>query len=123
MLRCALHEEAVGGTDVGEGAGPASAVVAHPAVFEVGGGHASCGERGAKVASMIEIVFGAPETAVNVEDDRKRSFLILWQTQVQKLIRFRAVGQALVCRWRRLSEDVVRHRFRLILIQRGRGAL
>src|SRR5579859_1452235 len=63
MLGRVLHEIVVGGADVGEGAGPASAIVAHAAVFEIGGGDAFCRQRGAEVAGMIEIVFGAPVAA------------------------------------------------------------
>ena len=64
-----LHKKMIGGTDIGKRARPCPAFIAHAAVFEVGRGQTFCGESAAKMTGVIEVVFGAPEAPVDVDDE------------------------------------------------------
>src|ERR1039457_2874200 len=113
----------IGGTDIGEGAGPGSAFVANAAVFEVGRCQSFGGESRAEVACVVEIVFGAPISPVDV-DDKGITWLAFFfggrQTQIEKLVCVGTVGEARVGRRRLQSEDIVRHGEELILMGSGR---
>jgi len=101
-----LQEEVVGAANVSEGVGPGSSFVANAAILKVGGGDAFAGERGAELAGVVEVVLGAPEASVNIDDCRMRS-LSLRKTKVSELIWIGAVGDAGVSGRRREGENVV----------------
>jgi len=113
VLAAVLPEEVASAADVGEGVGPCAAFVANAAIFEVGGGYAFAGERGAEVAGVVEIVLGAPEASMDMNDCGMRP-LGLRQTKVGELIRVGAVGDAGVSGRRSESENVVGGHVRII---------
>ena len=63
------------------------------------------------LAGVIQIVFCAPEAAVDVDYQRQQptSFAFVRQAQIDKLVRIRSVGQAFVRQRRLARKDVVRH--------------
>src|ERR1700687_1894326 len=86
----------IGGADIGEGSGPGSAIVADAAVFEVGRRQSFCGKSCAQMSSMFEVVFSAPESSVNVHDKGIRCLALFFggrQTQIEKLVGVRAIGE------------------------------
>src|ERR1700687_4658015 len=108
----------IGGADIGEGAGPRSAIVADAAVFEVGGRQASGGKSCAEMSRMIEVIFGAPESSVDVNDQGIRWLALFFgrrQTQIEKLVGVRAIGEPRVGSRRWHGENVIGHRT-LILV-------
>ena len=73
-----LHEKMIGGADIGEGAGPGSTVVADTALFEVGGRQASGGKSCAEMSRMIEVIFGPPESSVDVNEQGIRCLALFF---------------------------------------------
>src|SRR5690348_7122516 len=65
---------AVGAADVFKRSGPSAARVSHAAILHVPGRDAGIFERVAKMPGVSEVVFGAPEAAVDEEDDGMRAF-------------------------------------------------
>ena len=61
-----LSQKLIGSADVGEGVGPGSAFVANTAIFDICRGDTLCGEGGTEVAGVVQIVFGSPESAMDV---------------------------------------------------------
>ena len=115
VLASVLQQNVVSTADVGERVGPASAFIAHAAVFKIGCRHPFGTQRRAKMACVIQVVAGAPVTAVNVDDERKRVLGLLpvfRQPQLEKLIRVRPVCDPRVSRRRlRLSTSWIHDRF------------
>src|ERR1017187_10912090 len=113
----------IGGTDIGEGAGPGPAFVANAAVFEVGRCQSFGGESRAEVACVVEIVFGAPISPVDV-DDKGIAWLAFFfggrQTQIEKLVCVRTVGEARVGGGRVEREGFGRSGEEVILMGRRR---
>src|ERR1700693_3687021 len=61
---------------------------------------------------MIEVVFGAPESPVDVDDKRINGFAFFFegrQTQIEKLVWVRAIGEPRVGMRRWQSQNVIRH--------------
>src|ERR1700687_4600303 len=101
----------IGGADIGEGAGPRSAIVADAAVFEVGGRQASGGKSCAQMSRMIEVIFGAPESSMDVNDKGIRRLAFFFggrQTQIEELVGIRPVGEPRVGTRRWHGENVIR---------------
>jgi len=118
----ALHKKMIGGTDIGKRARPCPAFIAHAAVFEVGRGQTFCGESAAEVTGVIEVVFGAPEAPVDVDDEWIRRLAFSGgrrQTQIKELVQIRAIRNARISGWCWQRKNVVRHA-RLIVRQAGR---
>ena len=69
-----LTQRTVGAADILKGSGPSPAGVAHATVFNVPGCDAGLLERVAKMTGISEIVFGAPVSAMNEENNRMRAF-------------------------------------------------
>src|SRR5579872_4519832 len=65
--------------------GPTSTGLAHPAVFDIGNGKARAGHGIALVAGMQQVIAAAPETTVNIDDQRARS-PFGWLAEVYELI-------------------------------------
>jgi hypothetical protein len=112
MLASVLQQKVVSTTDVGERVGPASAFIAHAAVFKIGCRHPFGTQRRAKMACVIQVVAGAPVAAVNVDDERKTVPGLLpafRQAQLEKLIRVRPVCDPRVSRRRWEREYRIGH--------------
>jgi hypothetical protein len=62
--------------DVLKGSRPAAAKVANPPVFDVARDYPLGGEGGAEMPDMREVILGSPETAMDNEEQRERSFTV-----------------------------------------------
>jgi hypothetical protein len=80
-----LDEKLICGADIGEGARPRAAFISDASIFEVRGSHPLRGESGAKMSRMIETVFGSPESAMDVDDERVGRGLASGQPKVDEL--------------------------------------
>src|SRR4029077_12856546 len=103
-----LGKVAVGVPNIFKCWGPASARITDPPVFYVPGGVALRSESRTEMSGVGEIVFCAPEPAVNVHGYRKWA-LGLGQANLGKLIGVGAVGHAGVSGRRRKRENVFGH--------------
>jgi len=83
----------VSAADIFKCSGPSTAGIAHATVFDVPGCDACLFERVAKMPGISEVVFGAPVSAVNEENDRMRAFA-RGNANVDKLIGVLAVRKA-----------------------------
>src|SRR5579864_5127351 len=88
-----LAQCTVRAADVLKRSGPSTARIAHAPVLDVPTGDAGLFERVAKMSGVSEIVFGAPVSAVDEEDDGMRAFSG-GNANVNKLIRVLAVRKA-----------------------------
>lgn len=68
MFMSILDEKIVGGANVVERSRPRSTFISNPAIFEICRGDPLGRERSAQVSGVIESVFGAPESTVDVEE-------------------------------------------------------
>ena len=93
MLMRYLPHIAIRVSNIFQRAGPASALVADAAVFEIRRCDSLRCERSAQVPSMIQGVFVAPEAAVNADRNRMRTFR-LGQTKVKELRCVRSISHA-----------------------------
>jgi hypothetical protein len=91
VLLRVLDKKLVSGADIFEGAGPCAAFISDASIFEVRSGKSLGGESRAKMSGMVEIVFRAPESAMNVDHERVGPDLACGQSQVNELVRVRAV--------------------------------
>src|ERR1700688_3214180 len=70
------------------------------------------------MSGMIEVIFGAPESSVDVNDKGIRCLALFFggrQTQIEKLVGVRAVGEPRVGTRRWHGENIIGHRT-LILV-------
>lgn len=95
---------AVGDADIFKCSGPSAAAIPHATVFHVPGGDASIFQRVAKMTGVSEVVFGAPEAAVDEENDGMRAFSG-GKARVDELIWVLAVRKAQIGLWWFLGED------------------
>src|ERR1700722_184564 len=112
MLACVLQQKTIGRSDVGEGTGPASAFIADAAVFQVRRRQSPLSKRGAKVARVFKIVLRPPESAMDVNHQRRWSVVFLSgrrTSEIDELIGIGAETEARISGRRRESEEVVRH--------------
>ena|SRR2546422_1389485 len=73
--RC-LEHVACCEADVLKGSRPATAGVADPPVFYIACDYSFSGEGGAEMPDVRQVISGLPETAMDNEEQRKRSFAI-----------------------------------------------
>lgn len=107
-LRRALHQKLIRAAHVGKRIRPRSAGVSYTPVFKVRRSHTLRRESGAQMPSMLKIVSGAPESTVNIDDERKRR-LRFRQAQIEKLILIRTISHSRIGSRRRQREDGIRH--------------
>lgn len=69
-----LAQSVVGAADVFKRSRPAAAGISHATVLHIPGRDAGVFQRVAKMTGVSKVVFGAPETAVDKENDRMRAF-------------------------------------------------
>jgi hypothetical protein len=86
-----LDKKLVSGADIFESARPGTAFISDPSIFEVRRSYPLCGESSAKVSGMIETVFRAPESAMDINQERVGPSLNCGQPKVDELIWVRAV--------------------------------
>ena len=86
-----LDNKLVSGADVGEGTGPCAAIISDAAIFEIRSRKPLRGQRRAKMARVIKVVFCAPESSVDVDDERVGFRPTGRQSQVDELIWVRSV--------------------------------
>jgi hypothetical protein len=91
-------------TDVLKSSGPSAAGIPHATIFHVPGGDASIFQRVAKMTGVSEVVFGAPEAAVDEENDGMRAFSD-GKARVDELIGVVAIRKAQVRLGWFLAED------------------
>ena len=105
-----LDEKLVCRADICERAGPSAAVIADAAIFEVRCGQSFRCQRGAQMPRMIEIVFRAPISSVDV-DHEADGLRFFWrgQPQIEELVWIRSVREPEIGWRRRLRQDVFRH--------------
>ena len=108
IARDDLFYEAVSVADVFECAGPSAARIPYSSIFDVPGGAAFCGERGAEVASMEQVIFSTPIPAVNIHH-RASLFLVLGQADIHELTGIGAVTETEVGGRRCEVQDVFGH--------------
>src|SRR5260370_19687953 len=77
-------------TDVLKGSWPAAAGVADPSVFEVACDNSLRSEGGAEMPNVGQVILGLPETSVDNEEQRERSFA-LGKPKLSELTRIVAV--------------------------------
>src|ERR1700722_1777656 len=112
MLAGVLQQKTIGRSDVGEGAGPASAFVADAAGFQVRRRQPPLSKRGERVPGVFKFVLRPPESAMDVNHQRRWSVVFLSgrrKSEIDELIRIGAVSEARISGRRRESEEVVRH--------------
>src|SRR5215467_13623701 len=73
VLGSVLRQKLICRSDIFKRAGPRSAFVSDTAIFKICGRNRLTGEGRAEMSAMIEIVFRAPESSVNVDNERKGS--------------------------------------------------
>jgi len=74
--RCCLDDVTGREADVLKGSRPTAAEVANPPVFDAARDHSLGGEGGAEMPDVRQIITRLPETAMNNEEQRKRSFTV-----------------------------------------------
>ena len=77
MFTAVLSQKLVGAANVGKSVGPASTFIPDAAIFHVCGRQAFGRESGAQMAGVIQVVPGAPEAPVDIDDCRVWAFR-LW---------------------------------------------
>src|SRR5207249_8661519 len=92
--------------DILEGSWPAAAFIAHASVFEIPRSNSFRCQCGAKMASVRQIILGAPVAPMDVHHHRERP-LPFRQVEVAELVGISTVAEACVGRRRRRSKDVV----------------
>src|SRR5689334_20331786 len=95
---------AVGAADILKRSGPSAAGISHATVFHVPGCDAGILQRVAKMTGVSKVVFGAPEAAVDEENDGMRASS-LGKARVDELIGVLAVRKAQIGLWWFLAED------------------
>jgi len=98
-------EEIESATEVVECAGPAAPRISGAAVLDVPGGNTCSGQRVTKVPGVSKIVLGAPESAVNEEDNRVGSRR-RGQADIGKMVRIGTVGEPMARARDRAAENV-----------------
>jgi hypothetical protein len=81
-----LDQKLICGADIGEGARPRAAFISDASIFEVRASHPLRGESGAKMSGMVEIVFGSPESAMDINQERAGPGLACGQPKVDELM-------------------------------------
>jgi hypothetical protein len=99
-----LAQCVVGAADVFKRSGPSAAKVSHATIFHVPGCDAGIFQRVAKMAGVSKVVLGAPEAAVDEEDDGMRAFSG-GESRVDELIWVLSVRKAQIGLGRFLAED------------------
>src|SRR6476646_8962090 len=102
-------QRTISAANILKSSGPSAAGIAHATVFDVPGGDAGLLERVAKMPGISEVVFGAPVTAVNKEDNWMRAFSG-GNASVDKLIWVLTVRETLIrLRWLLLQDGFALH--------------
>src|SRR5690348_1383260 len=83
-----------GGGDILKRSGPATSWLAGTAIFDVPGGEARCGQRGAGVPKVVQIISRAPVAPMNANHDGMWPFAS-GHAQIAELLRLRPIGNAL----------------------------
>src|SRR2546427_12862086 len=101
-----LENVASGEANVVKSSGSTTARVSDPPVFYVGGDNSRRCEGGAEMADVREVILGLPETAVDNEEQWKRSFA-LGKPELSELARIIAIANPNVeKRWAPIQDIV-----------------
>jgi hypothetical protein len=100
-----LGNETKAAVDVFKRPRPTATGIAHTPIFHIPCRHADSSQSGTEMASVSEVVPGAPEAAMKEDYERVKALLIVRSPKIAKLLWIRPVMQTFIGFWGRQSQN------------------